>query len=586
MDKGQVPQKIFTHVLALRPALVGARLHLVLGMLMVIVGTILVIKASVLLGQVCAGLSSDTTLGRSMYVLMSFYLILEIGSVAAHYSGRLFLTIGAKTALLNLRRALFEKIERLPMAYFDVQPLGRIMTRLTNDVDGVEGFFGGGLARVATASVQVILVLVGIVTLSPRFGSMVVVSALPALLFSWFTRKRLSYWLTENKARNAHVNAKLAEFIQALPVLRVLGLEQWSADEFNRDARHHLSSSIKVLSWNSFIRPLTVFFSTWPTVVAVVGGGVLLLKGQMELAGLIAIIRLSERFSNPVRVVTQEIQVLQDAVASAVRVGEMLGEPDEVTLGTRDRHNGKVTGDLRFDHVSLRYTKSQAALHSLSLHIPSGQKVGVIGHSGAGKSSFLNLIPALYLPSEGRVFIDDVDIHDWDLQTLRSQIGYLSQEPFLFKGPISANILGVCGHNDPKIRAVFLSRLQALGLGRVLDRFSDGLESEVDEGGSNLSSGEKQMISFLRLLYEDRPILLMDEATSCLDHAWESLIQRAILGLMQGRRRTCIIIAHRLETLRSCDRIIRIHQGRIVADGPPTLILDDPRTSRQVVFDF
>jgi ABC-type multidrug transport system fused ATPase/permease subunit len=566
-------RSVFYYAKYFLPLLRGSYLNILLGMLSLILSTFLLVKASVALGEICAHLGSHAGFSQGIYLLMLSFVALEAGSVLAQYLGRTFLASGTNAVLLKLRCALFEKIDQLPMSYYDAQPLGRIITRLTSDVDGVEGFFGGGLARIATACVQICLVLIGIITIAPKFGLAVVMAAMPALCFSWFTRKPLTFWLAENKARNAHVNSKLAEFIQALPVLRVLGLEQWSGDEFNRDAKHHLASSIKVLSWNSFIRPLTVFLSTWPTLVAVLWGGFLLLQGQVEIAALVAVLRLTERFSNPVRVVTQEIQVIQDATASAVRVGEMLSEANERTIMAPGSFEGVVRGEIRFESVGLSYRSGHAVLRSLDLLIPPGQKLGVIGQTGAGKSSLLNLIPALYVPSSGRVVIDSVDIREWTLSALRSQIGYLAQDPFLFKGALAANILGIADQNSTHVRQSFETKLDRFGLGQILERFNGGLNFLVNEGGSNLSSGEKQMIAFLRLLHEDRPILLMDEATSCLDRAWESAIQGAILALMRERRRTCVIIAHRLETLKSCDRVIRIHDGKIVADGKPTNVL-------------
>ena len=187
--------------------------------------------------------------------------------------------------------------------------------------------------------------------------------------------------------------------------------------------------------------------------------------------------------------------------------------------------------------------------------------------------TILNLIPALYRPGSGQVVIDGIDINDWNLEALRGQIGYLAQEPFLFQGSLAANILGVRDQENIDIREAFVRNVRDLGLEVVLDRFKDGLNFKVREGGSNLSSGEKQMIAFLRLLHEDRPILLMDEATSCLDQSWESAIQESILALMSRRKRTCVFIAHRLDTLKSCDRIIKLENGCVVMDGTSEEVL-------------
>jgi ABC-type multidrug transport system fused ATPase/permease subunit len=557
------------------PLLKSSRVALTIGMTSLIASTLLVVWASVILGDICARLGARNFAFPASYALIAGFVLLEILSIGAQFLGRRLLASSTNRVLLNLRVALFKKLNELPMSYFDTQPLGRIITRLTNDVEGVEGFFAGGLARIATACVQIVSVLLGILWIAPNYGLWVVASAAPALGFSWLTRKPVRYWLRENKIRNAHVNSTLAEFIQGLPVLRVLGLEKWSVDEFGKDTSHHLESSIKVLSWNSFIRPVTVFLSVMPTVVAALLGGIFILRGQLELASVVAVIRLTERFSNPVRTLTQEIQVIQDATASAVRVAEMLGEQGEVSLQNSDAapYRGPVTGHITFKNVHLAYKPSLDVLSDFNLTIPAGQKIGIIGATGAGKSSLINLIPGLYRPRIGRIEIDGVDIARWELSSLRGQIGYVAQEPFLVRGSLGDNLLGIGWEANVDKTNKFMDAVKSCGLDELIRRFPGGLTHQVRENGSNLSSGEKQMISFMRLLQEDRPILLMDEATSCLDSHWESAIQRAILVLMSKRKRTCVIIAHRLETLRSCDRIIKLSGGKIIADGAPVDIL-------------
>jgi ATP-binding cassette, subfamily B, multidrug efflux pump len=567
------------------PLLKSSRFELFVGVGCLLASTIFVVWASVLLGRVCALLGEGSFLFQSASLIVASFLVLEILSIFSQFVGRKLLASGTNRVLLDLRVALFKKLNDLPMSYLDSQPLGRIITRLTNDVEGVEGFFAGSLARIATACVQIASVLLGIIWISPHYGLWVALASLPALSFSWFTRKPVRYWLKENKIRNAHVNSTLAEFIQGLPVLRVLGLERWSAAEFEKETSRHLESSMKVVAWNSFIRPVTVFLSVMPTVVAVLVGGFFILQGQVELAVIVAVIRLTERFSSPVRALTQEIQVIQDATASAARVAEMLSEPGEVikNFSAQAKLGPVVAGRVSFEGVYLSYKPSVDVLQDLNLDIPAGQKVGIIGATGAGKSSIINLIPGLYTPRQGCVKVDGIGLGEWDLAHLRRQIGYVAQEPFLSKGSLGDNLLGIGWEENVAQTSRFFQVVRECDLHQVLDRFSGGLHYQVQENGANLSSGEKQMIAFMRILHEDRPILLMDEATSCLDSQWESAIQRAILVLMARRKRTCVIIAHRLETLRSCDRIIRLRHGAIVDDGPPSVIL--PVVSESKILD-
>jgi ATP-binding cassette subfamily B multidrug efflux pump len=546
------------------PLLRGARLDIILGMFFLVLGTIFLVRASVLLGQICINLGA-ASFGKKHLDLILAFMGFEVASVLAQYFGRRYLAQGTNQVLLGLRKALFEKLALLPMSYFDAQPLGRIITRVTSDVEGVEGFFAGSLARMATAIVQILIVLISIVSLASGYGLMVILAAIPSLGFSWLTRRPLSFWLRENKSRNAQMNSTLAEFIQGLPVLRVMGLEAWSKEEFAKDTNRHFESSMRVLTWNSFIRPLTVFFSVLPSMTAALVGGFLLSRGELELALIIAVLRLTERFTSPVRVLTQEIQIIQDATASAARVAEMLNCSNEVVNASKGVQF-QINGDIEFCNVALKYQGGRETLSEINLKIPAGQKVGIIGQSGAGKSSLINLIPALYRPTSGQILVDGVGLQDWDINKLRSQIGYLSQEPFLFRGSLAANILGVERSNDSVERANFLKLISDLGLHKIFARFPGGFDLQVHDNGANLSGGERQMVAFLRLLADEKRIIILDEATSCLDRAWEDAMQTAILGLLRQRQRTCIVIAHRLETLKACDRLIRLDGGKIVSD--------------------
>jgi ATP-binding cassette subfamily B multidrug efflux pump len=546
------------------PLIKGARLELFWGMVFLVASTAFLVRASVLLGQICVDLTSARFSANGARVALIF-MGLEIASILSQYLGRRSFAQGTNKILLNLRYSLFAKLSGLPMDYYDAQPLGRIITRVTNDVEGMEGFFGGSLARMTTAMVQIVIVLISIISLDSKYGLLVVLAALPSMGLSWLTRRPLGYWLRESKSRNAQMNSTLAEFIQGLPILRVMGLENWSRDEFGRDTEKHFDSSMKVLAWNSFIRPLTVFLSILPAMTAAVIGGFLLTRGQIELALIIAVLRLTERFTSPVRVLTQEIQLIQDATSSATRVAEMLNRESE-SLNSGAGYNAKIKGDIEFSNVFLSYRGGKEILRGINFRISAGQKVGLLGHSGSGKSSIINLIPALYSPTNGAVLIDGVKLSNWDLNVLRSQIGYLSQEPFLFRGSLAANILGNEKSNNSQARSQFIDLIQDLGLLDIFNRFSGGLNFLVNDAGSNLSSGEKQMIAFFRLIADKRRIIIMDEASSSLDRAWEEAMQSAIVGLLKHHQCTAIVIAHRLETLKTCDRLISLHSGKVISD--------------------
>ena len=426
--------------------------------------------------------------------------------------------------------------------------------------------FSATLARVLSAVITIISVFIAMITLEPKFGLLIVISALPSLLLNYFARKVLLHWLRTQKKRNAKANATLAEFLSGLQVIKLLHLEEWTQSIYNRLVKKHLQASVSLMNWNTAIRPLTVMLCLVPTVLVIVLGGRQVIDGIMPLGMFVVFVRYSERFLAPVRTIAQEIHQIQDALSSSERIGQLLQEQDESSqLGADGIHAAPIEGQMEFDHVSMHYHESKPVLQDISFKVARGMRVGLVGESGSGKSSTVNLIPRLYPFQQGKILIDGIPIEQWQRHCLRTQLGVVSQDIVIFKGSLRENLLGAAQRPEEISDAMIFDAAEKTGLMHVMQNLTDGLDTFIFQSGSNLSMGERQLIAFTRMLIKDPAILILDEATANIDESHELLIQNATSVLMKDR--TCFIVAHRLSTIIQCDLILVFRDGRIVEHG-------------------
>lgn len=536
-------------------------LQLGLALSLIVVSSMAVMVAARILGHLVETLvqGSGDTVGLALA-----FLGLETLSVACQYVGRVSLAGATIEIAYGIRSQLFRKMNQLPIHYFDTQPIGRTITRLTSDVEGVERFFNGTLARVLIASIHIVTVLVAMIVADSGFGPIIVASAIPALVFTIFTRGPVRFWLRTYKKRSAQINARLAEYLNGISVIRIFGLEKWSADTYRESADSMLEAGIKTMNWNSFIRPITVLLCSVPTLLVIWLGGTQVLAGVMQLGMLVAFVRYSERFISPVRTLAQEIQNIQEALVSSERVRKMLNEPNEDEfLGPDGEQTPTIIGAVTFDNLHMFYRKEQPVLAGVSFHIKAGMTVGLVGMTGSGKSTTVNLIPRLYPYQSGSIFIDGLRIEEISRAHLRSSIGYVSQDVVIFTGTMRENLAAAANRDlsDSEI----LQSCQQSGLLEILNTLPDGLNSMIIENGENLSMGERQLVAFTRMLLKNPVIMILDEATANIDERCEILIQRAVAKVMCGR--TSFVIAHRLSTIIQCDVILVFRGGRIVESG-------------------
>lgn len=539
----------------------GVWLRLAAALGLIVLSSAAVMVSARVLGYLVETLTSG--MGSTTKFALIF-LVLESLSVAMQYIGRVSLARATIEIAYGIRKQLFRKMNELPIAYFDSQPLGRTITRLTNDVEGIEGFFNGTLARVLIATIHICTVLVAMIVADAEFGPMVVACAVPALVFTVALRKPVRYWLRAYKKRSAQINARLAEYLNGVSVMRVFGLERWSLKTYKEVADSQLQAGLNTMHWNSIIRPLTVFLCSLPTLIVILVGGTRVLEGVMELGLFVAFVRYSERFISPVRTIAQEIQNIQEALVSSERVRRMLLEPDEKeVLGPDGTVRPEITGAVVYDQVGMRYQEGQPVLSGVTFAVKKGMTVGLVGMTGSGKSTTVNLLPRLYPFQTGSITLDQVPIQDIARDHLRSAIGYVSQDVVIFTGTMRENLVAAATRalTDDEIFAA----CRQTGLADVLASFADGLDFRISENGENLSMGERQLVAFTRMLLKNPKIMILDEATANIDERCEELIQRAVARILHGR--TCFVIAHRLSTIIQCDLILVFRDGRIVERG-------------------
>ncbi len=489
--------------------------------------------------------------------------LLETLSVVTSWWGRTTLANCAAKTVLSIRQSLFDHLQLLPVSYYDRQPQGRIMTRVTHDVEAIEDFFSAVLGRLFAAVMLAGIAAAGMIISNWKLGIVSLLAMVPAIVLVFMTRNKVRVVNRDMSRLSAMLNARLAEFLSGVPVIRSFGLEKWSQHRYDESVDQYLGAHLKANRLYSWSRPLISFFCSLPFVALVWYAGNQILAGVLGVGVFTAFIRYADRFFNPMQMLAREIHLIQQALTNSERVSVFLQEATETkTLGADgDLSDVDIKGEVEFNNVFMAYAKENWVLKDVSFNLQPGECVGLVGTTGSGKTTTVSLLSRLYNYQKGSITLDGHPLEKYNRSFLRRSIGFVSQETILFRSSLKTNLTLEEDFSDEVInRAVNLT-----GLSKVMKSAGLTLNSLILDNGANLSTGEKQLVSLTRILLRDPALLVLDEATANVDPAYERIIQDALKVVMQGR--TCLIIAHRLHTLEICDRILVFKNGELVEQG-------------------
>lgn len=537
---------------------------------LIFISSFMAIYSSKLMGDLLEkGLLARNTNKSITYALG--ILFLEIGSIYFIWTGRRILAESASRVIFSVRQNLFSKLQELPLQYYDRQPQGRIVTRITHDVEGIEEFFTASLGNLLSASMMTVLAVAAMIISNFKLGMIMTASIVPSIFLVFKTKDFLKNSNRRVSKFSSAINARLSEYLNGLDVIRSFGLEKWTMDKFSQSVDDYLYAQLKGNMLFAWSMPLVSFFATIPLIGLVWWGGLGVLEGAFSVGLFVSFVRYFERFFNPMMLLSREIHVVQQAFTSTERVMSFLHEDDEEKV-LDNRGHMKLThleGDIKFENVFMQYGNGEWVLKDLSFHIRPGEKIGLVGKTGCGKSSTVSLLSRLYEFQKGEIKIDDIGIRNFDRHTLRDQIGFVSQDAIIFKGSLRENLS--CEENLSDQHLIDASK--TTGLVRALSKEGFNLDMEIYEGGTNLSVGQRQLVSLTRVLLKNPSILILDEATANIDPFYEEIIHEAVMNVMTNR--TCLIIAHRLDTLKACDRVFVFNEGELVEEGPLSKLLSE-----------
>ncbi|MFJ7831368.1 ABC transporter ATP-binding protein [Peribacillus sp. NPDC046944] len=494
--------------------------------------------------------------------LVAFYFGLVLISSVFQYGQSFYLQKAANRIIQRMRNDIFTHISRLPIRYFDNMPAGKVVARVTNDTEAIRELYVTVLANFFSSTINIIGVLIALYILDARAGLMGLLLVPIIIIWTKVYRKFASKYNHIIRERVSDINGMINESISGMNIIQAFGREKETKQSFETLNRDHYFYQNKMLHLNSLTGGNLIGVIKVIALIAFVwyfGGMSLTATSAVSLGMMYAIVDLISRLLHPLHGIVNQFANLEQALVAGERAFSLLDEPG---IQVSDRNNPRYKGNVAFEHVSFGYKENEYVLKDISFSASQGETVALVGHTGSGKSSIMNLLFRFYDSNEGSIKIDGKDILDIPHQTLREHMGIVLQDPYLFTGTIASNIsLG----QERITRATIEKALKDVGGDKVLRHLPLGLDEPVIEKGGTLSSGQRQLISFARALAFDPAILILDEATASIDTETEAIIQEGMEVLKKGR--TTFIIAHRLSTIKNADQILVLDKGRIVEQG-------------------
>jgi len=505
-------------------------------------------------------------IGQIILLLIGLYIISAIFAYIQQY---IMAGVAQKT-VYNLRKEVDEKLNRLPLKYFDSRTHGEILSRAVNDVDNISSTLQQSLTQLITSVVTLLGVIVMMLSISPLM-TLIVVLTLPLsfVAITKIAKKSQTYFKGQQKSLG-QLNGHVEEMYTGHKVIKVFGREQKSIEKFEETNEALYQSGWKAQFMSGMIMPLMSFINNIGYVLVSVVGGLLVTKKAIEIGDIQAFIQYARQFSQPITQTANIANVIQSTIASAERVFEILDETEEVPEAVAAKEIIAPKGDVKFEDVSFSYNENEPLIDDMNIDVKQGQRVAIVGPTGAGKTTLINLLMRFYEINSGKILIDGIDTRDLKREQLRGLFGMVLQDTWLFNSTIRDNIAyGREGATDEEIVAA----AKAANADHFIRTLPEGYDTILNEEASNISQGQKQLLTIARAILANPAILILDEATSSVDTRTEVQIQKAMDHLMKGR--TSFVIAHRLSTIRDADLILVMNHGTVIEKGTHEELLEE-----------
>lgn len=556
------------------------KIQIFLVMLFAAASTVFSVMGPKILGKATTGLAEGLMakiqgtggidfeyIGRILVFVLAIYAV----SAIFNFAQGMLMTGVTQKVCYQLRRDISQKINRMPMKYFESRTYGEVLSRITNDVDTLGQGLNQSITQIITSTATLIGVLIMMLSISPLMTliALVVLPVSGALVS--FTVKKSQRFFIKQQEYLGHINGQVEETFGGQNVIKLFNKEQETLDEFNRTNKILYDSAWKSQFFSGMMQPIMAFVGNLGYAGVALCGGILAVKGRITVGDIQAFIQYVKNFTQPIQQIAQVINQVQSMAAAAERVFEFLGEEeeDQAAANPVDISEHVIEGSVEFDHVKFGYNPDNVIIHDFSANVRPGQKVAIVGPTGAGKTTMVKLLMRFYDVNAGKIMLDGHNVKDYNRRDLRSAFGMVLQDTWLFKGTIMENVrYGRLDATDEEV----IAACKAAHADKFIRTLPGGYNMELNEDASNVSQGQKQLLTIARAILADNRVIILDEATSSVDTRTEEQIQNAMDNLMKGR--TSFIIAHRLSTIRNADIILVMRDGDIVEQGSHEELLE------------
>ena len=503
-------------------------------------------------------------IGSILLFVLGLYLLSAIFSFVQGW----IMTGITQKVCYQLRKEISEKINRMPMKYFESRTYGEVLSRITNDVDTLGQGLNQSITTIITATATMIGVLIMMISISPLMTLIaIVILPISMALISLVTKKSQKFFRNQQEYLG-HINGQVEEVYGGHLVIKAFNREKDTIEEFDRTNKILYDSAWKSQFLSGMMQPIMMFVGNLGYASVALTGGLLAIKNIITIGDIQAFIQYVKNFTQPIQQIAQVINMVQSMSAASERVFEFLEEEEENQIVANPADISKITGEVTFDHVHFGYDPEKIIINDFSAHVLPGQKIAIVGPTGAGKTTMVKLLMRFYDVNRGEIRLNDSNIKDFNRRELRDAFGMVLQDTWLFKGTIMENIrYGRLDATDEEV----IAAAKAARADHFLKTLPGGYQMELNEDASNVSQGQKQLLTIARAILADNKILILDEATSSVDTRTEIEIQKAMDNLMRGR--TSFVIAHRLSTIRDADLILVMKDGDIIEQGTHETLL-------------